>query len=557
MNVKPEGPVIYELDESKQEFKLDEEIEDPISAYEVWTNMKYLGIPFNYVGFAIFDTAYASLAYPVFQNFLNKPQNYINVMGQMSTFFLALKICFGIFSDSVVICGQRRKPYIVIGWVGVFVVLLCNAIYVMVNEDMLYCYQGSLRLNETSNGECPPETTFQTISVGASFNPNMLAIFAIVGSFFFTLADVATDSYCVQLAKREPEDKRGQIQSYNMSLRFLFSLVFTLTSNLYFNSPMWGGDSSIQWAMSTYFWVLCFITGCGLPFWLMLHEDRIRDNERQSARDYFQKLWLLTKNHGYGSLLLFQFCTVVFSVGAVGASGLAKNWVGVTPILNTLTTTAQYVGVFLTIFAMGTWGRSKDWRMLNMIGLGVPPLLGLLTLVIVYDVNRSPAFWFFTQVDSQIISMVNWLAAIWAVNEMAPKGLEGTAYAFASTLHNAAIPLATTLRNNIGQAVAPLIVAGQFYEQDSESQYASNIYVTTGINMMALMFIVLFPRQKADARKRFAQWGSSAFMGIVVTSFALFGMCYPAIVNMITIFCTCMPIAGGPGCIPETCDAIY
>jgi len=534
----------------------DKDDQGTISARTVWTSPHYIGVPLNYVGFAIFDTAYSSLSYPLFQNFLNMPQNYINVMAQMPTFFLGLKIFMGMISDSVVIRKKRRKPYIVAGWLGVFLVLMVNSIYVYSHENTLYCYSGEVRLNVTAGGECPPTTDFQTVSVGPEFNANLLAVFAVVGSFFFTVADVATDSYCVELAKHESEENRGQIQSYNMSLRFVFSLFFTLFSNLFFNSPMWGGNSMIQVPMSVYFWIMTGMVGLALPFWFILKEDEVQPGDVLKPKAYLKGLWELTKNHGFGSLLMFQFLVTSLNVSPVGGSGLARHWVGVTPFLSTMSTAVSYVLIFGTIFCMGTWGRQCDWRTLNMVGVGLPPMMGLLTLLIVFDVTRSPGFWFFTTIDEVILSMINWLAAIWAVNEMAPQGLEGTAYAFSSTLHNAAIPLSVTLKNNIGQWTAPDIVAGAFDSPDAQSQYATNVYVCLAINLVALCFLPLFPRQKEEARRRFAEWSSSKWMGMIIIACAGFGMFYPAAVNLLTIWCTCMPVAGGPGCVPGTCTAI-
>ena len=90
--------------------------------------------------------------------------------------------------------------------------------------------------------------------------------------------------------------------------------------------------------------------------------------------------------------------------------------------------------------------------------------------------------------------MIGWLTAIWATNEMAPPGLEGTALAIATTSSNAANGIATNLKNLIGAQFKNLRTKAAYtdplLQDQTERDWAINLVITMGINLCALLFLV-------------------------------------------------------------------
>lgn len=154
--------------------------------------------------------------------------------------------------------------------------------------------------------------------------------------------------------------------------------------------------------------------------------------------------------------------------------------------------------------------------------------------------------------------MIGWLAAIWAVNEMHPAGCEGTALAMATTASNAAQTLSTYLKNVIGGLFC-LNSYDYFLSEDPEVQNRTqrqmtyDLVICSIINLSALLFLWLLPKNKEQARLRFNTWGTSLAFGVVGLIIIAFAVLYGAITDLATLFCPCEPAWGGSGCLPGTC----
>lgn len=181
--------------------------------------------------------------------------------------------------------------------------------------------------------------------------------------------------------------------------------------------------------------------------------------------------------------------------------------------------------------------------------------MGLLSLLIVYDVTRSPALWVFTNVDQAALFYVGFLVSIWSTTEMAPPGLEGTAISISTTASNAAGPLATKISNLIGAQFENLNSEDNFLDEsiqsEVQSQYVFNLFIIIAINLSGLMFLWLLPNQRKEAKRRYENWGSSFAFGIASLAIILFAMSYGSSTNIQTVICPCLESNDGDGCIEE------
>ena len=100
----------------------------------------------------------------------------------------SLKVVCGIISDSIPIAGYRRKPWLIIGWIG-FVIF--NLLLVKIGDP--------------------------------SITQTIVLVFLL--TCFLVLADVCTDTLCVERAAFEPEAVRGNLQNVGFIYRSLGKII--------------------------------------------------------------------------------------------------------------------------------------------------------------------------------------------------------------------------------------------------------------------------------------------------------------------------------------------
>jgi hypothetical protein len=545
----------------------DEVIEDPITAWDLYTKPRLFGMPATYLTVGVIYGGQGAIIYPVFQVLLETSQNYYNAVGSTVALFWSFKIFYGFLSDSVTYKGLRRKPYIVFGWFFSAITTALQAIYVTANEDTTYCFNDEGKQikvfpkSEGDNGssQCPPDTYYEANAFNREkFSGTLLVVFMFFTNFAYMFADVAADGLAVEYAKREIPSERGRIQSYNYVCRFSSTIIMTLLTGFGLNTPLYGGDFAVGISLSAYLWILTVAQGIFLPFYFIMEEKAVDPKLVTSVGYKMKGVWQLLMNKAFAALMVFQVMYNLFtSIGPVGGGGLAAFWVKANPIQNSVATVFIYIAITITIWVNGKYLTNYSWRCLQSFGLITSTVMGLLTLLIVFNVTRDPWFWVFTQVDSTVLSFIGWLTAIWATNEMAPPGLEGTALAIATTSSNASGALSTYFRNLIGgqfQLRGKARYTDPAVQDVTERDWAINLLVTMAINLCGLVFMWLLPNQREQARRRYQTWGSGVQFGFVGLGIICFAMFYGSITNIATLLCSCDEKWGGDGCIPGTCD---
>lgn len=101
----------------------------------------------------------------------------------------SFKVLYAMVIDSYRPFGLRRKPYMIIGWIGVLL------------STLVLCIFGT------------------AISVSGWLSLSMLSM------FFLMIADVPADGYCVELGKLEVPGERGQVLATGQRIRFTCSML--------------------------------------------------------------------------------------------------------------------------------------------------------------------------------------------------------------------------------------------------------------------------------------------------------------------------------------------
>lgn len=132
----------------------------------------------------------------------------------------SLKVVCGIISDSIPIAGYRRKPWLIIGWIG-FVIF--NLLLVKIGDP--------------------------------SITQTIVLVFLL--TCFLVLADVCTDTLCVERAAFEPEAVRGNLQNVGFIYRSLGKIIgAVMGAFLYDNGTRYSMD------IGQIFFIRCGSTYC-------------------------------------------------------------------------------------------------------------------------------------------------------------------------------------------------------------------------------------------------------------------------------------------------------
>ncbi len=557
--VRPDEDTDLEQDVERAE---QEEIEDPITAKDLYTTPRLMGMPLTYLTVGFVYGGQGALLFPIFKLLLRVDNNYYNAVGSIIYLFWGFKIFYGFVSDSVPILGMRRKPYIFMGWLLSAISTGIQATYVTASSDTTFCFgdpvEGRSKLLcqflTASNELCPANTFYQTTGFNKeTFNKNVMVWLMIFTNFSYMFADVAADGLAVQYAKREIPSERGRIQAYNYCCRFFGSVCMAIITGFGLNTPLFGGDFATGIPLSAFLWFLTALQCAGLPFYFIMEEKKADKSEAVTLRAQFGSVWQMLMNRSFATLMVFNVIYNVFTgTYPVGGGSLASVWVGVSPLTNSLSSIISNVAIGVVIYINGRYLSNYSFRFLQSFGLVSSTVVGLLSLLIVYNVTRSPFLWVFTNVDTAALYYVGFLVSIWATTEMAPLGLEGTAISISTTASNAAGPLATKISNLVGAQFANLNSEDDFSDESIQSevqaQYTYNLLSIMALNLAGLIFLWLLPNQRKEARRRYETWGSSVLFGLVSLAIIIFAMSYGSSTNIATVLCPCLESNDGDGC---------
>jgi hypothetical protein len=173
------------------------------------------------------------------------------------------------------------------------------------------------------------------------------------------------------------------------------------------------------------------------------------------------------------------------------------------------------------------------------------------TFMTIFNVIRNQYFALGETIVVMVPAAARFMVTTFIVVEMAPKGQEGVTYGLLTTLHNLGGPVARGISNQL-MTVFTGIANAENYTTDTPAfrrTVAYSYMVSYACAILSCLLLPLMPVQKAQARARLREWGSSAKYAKWTVGLTAVAMIYALTMNSLAMSSySCMRIVGGSGC---------
>ncbi|OQS00074.1 transmembrane protein, partial [Thraustotheca clavata] len=163
-----------------------------------------IGLIMNYVCTGWVEAILPATIYPFMTNYLNMDGYQTQAAYVLISLPYILKTVFATMSDCMPIMGRRRKPYMVIGWILTFSLLV---IAIFDTQGTPYWAYGD------SNNIDSSEATRTIINPQSPNEGFRYVLYMMFASFGFVMAETAGDAVMIEFAQREPLSIRGTTQT--------------------------------------------------------------------------------------------------------------------------------------------------------------------------------------------------------------------------------------------------------------------------------------------------------------------------------------------------------
>lgn len=474
---------------------------------------------------------------------------YLNMEGTATTSARALisipwsfKVFIGILSDCVPIWGYRRRPYMVLGWSVTVLSLLAMASSPLGDP---YFPDPELRTVKPSDYTNEQIMSLNKAAPSDGAKYIVLMMFATLGYLF---ADVAADAVVVEYAQREPEATRGRTQTAIYTVRTLFNIIAQLITGFGLSSPDYGGsfDFGISFPVT-----MCLLAVCCLPVipmtWLFVKEERVETPP--VFRQYIGDLWSAIQSRAIYQVIAYNFCAAVFgSFSYVAADPMTSYWVHATSFNLSLSGIIGSGVLVVTLTLTGKYGLHWNWRTMQVVTtFCIIAIDATCTMLVTWDVVRKQWFWLGLPIVEQIPSGVGFIISTYVVVELAGKGNEGAIYGLLTTVSNLGGPVALTLTKLVDSAFKVGNADIMNDTDDVRWDVTITILISYVVTALALAFLPLLPRQKAEAQALKRSGGKSRFLGAATVVYLVVALVWSILTNLLSIFesTRCLAIAGG------------
>ncbi|CAI5715213.1 unnamed protein product [Peronospora destructor] len=473
---------------------------------------------------------------------------YLNMEGQATTSARALlgipwsvKVFIGIISDCFPICGFRRRPYMIIGW------MLCSLCLVAIAALPLEkSYFPEAMWRELKPDEYTAEE-IAAINYHAPATGGKYVVLMMLATLGYVVADVAADGVVVEYAQREPIAIRGRTQTVIYTVRTIFSIFGGILVGFGLSSPPYGGD----FAFGISFPVCSLILAvCCIPVipstWYFVFENRVRTPQ---LHHYINRLWKALQSRALYQVIAYSFFSGVFGgIGYVASDPVTMYWARATSFSISV---SQIIGSCVTAFTlafMGRHGLDWDWhRVIVITTIAVVVLDSVCTMLTTWAVVRNQWFWLGLPIVETIPSSMNFIVSSFVVVELADKGNEAAIYGLLTTVGNLSNPFSATLTKTIDE---PFAVSNRDILNDSHAtrrDVTIIVLISYTSKLLSLLFLVLLPRQKVETQALKRSDHSSKLLGGITIAYCMFALIWSLLINLLGIFNStrCLKIVGG------------
>jgi hypothetical protein len=507
-----------------------------------------VGLLANYTAIGALYGGLNSAVVPFLSSYLQLEQYQVRAASTVLNTAWNFKAFGGLLTDSLRICGYRRKPYLIVGW------LLCLV-------SLLYLGVSGMPSSGDTN---------------AAWRYVLFMTLATAGAF---LANVAADGIVVEIAQREPLPTRGHTQVCIYTARMAGLIVMTLFVTGTLNSAEYGGSFSSSLTLNQVMLVLaaCAVVPLVGSIWF-LHEDpsaqtmpmfSFSDGVSCPAssrhrtdvvtldapldfRERCQRLWRLMQSRAMWQLLMFELvASFCLAMDSNAVSAIEANWVNVDIWPKTIAVAVWSVaftgGLLATqrYFLRGEWGHLFCVTTVWTVGVDV-----IVVACTAFNVVRSRSFWLYMQVLAAPAVALRFLVLLFPIVELAPRGIEGTTYGLVITFRNMAIPLGTTAYKAVDSYFS---ISDEALHRDSDftrMQVNYTYLIAWAFQLFSLAFVGLLPRQKLEVQQLRYYGGYSTSGGWLVVVVLFSVLIFVTTANILSLFAStsCLRIAGGSGC---------
>ncbi|KAH9149354.1 hypothetical protein AeRB84_007560, partial [Aphanomyces euteiches] len=512
----------------------------PVSVYS-WKNFGML------VHMAALGTIYSTISgviYSVLNNYLHMSATLVATTTALVAFPRALRIFTGMLSDTVPICGYRRRPYMLLGWSLVFVACLIMAV-IPIGDP----YYRDATIAKINPSKLTPEQ-LATIDMDAPQRGIKLMVLMMIANFGSVIAVSGYNGALIDLSQQEPEAFRGRAMGESMVAYQFFAIISAFFTGLGLNSPSYGG--TFTWTVG-FNGVMGFCAGMAaitLPFtWFCIQEDRVLTKPTISV---FKFVYELLQRRLIYRYITFRFFYNVFSLFSVtSSSAIQSTWAGVEPVNNGIAAMLAAAVNMLGTYLIQRFGLHWNWRMVIILAQILVVCIDIVpTMLTIWNVVRNQWFWLGVPLLDEIpTAAMDFVGALFLFEVDAP-GFEATLFGLSTSSQRVGIPFATVLTKTVNSF---LDVERTFIEKDDfhvRSQVTIAYAIAYSVNIFAIVFVVLLPRQKDQLHELQRQGQTSKIRGTLLLIVLLFALSWTLMTNILSLFSStkCLRIAGGTGC---------
>lgn len=394
--------------------------------------------------------------YPLNMNATEAQQTTISSLRSLPASF---KLLFGFISDNVLICGYRRKSYMIIGW----------AISAISMGMLLVDSKCGL----AEEGESQPSVEMFSLTI------------LLFGTGFW-FADVMADSIVAEKAKLEPEETRGQLQSTCYACRF-FGLMIAAP----FSSGIYStfGPRAVIILMGSFPFAM-------LPLIYNFWEPRNQVIKSTSAQ--CSEIWNTVCSRAVWQPMGFVYLYNLLQVSNSAWKEFLSSVLQFSPNqLNTLLIMSYvllYVGIMAYKYYFITW----SWRSVYIMTTLVGGFFSLLQICLIegYTFGLDP--FFFALGDdafADFVSGIQFLPTTIMMVHLCPSGSEGASYAMFTTVNNSAYTMSSAIST---QLLGVWDVSKETLVDGDLSGLTKLTIFTTFCQVSGILFVKLLPRTRED-----------------------------------------------------------
>lgn len=434
----------------------------------------------------------------------------------------AFKLVFGFISDTAPVCGYRRKPYMLMGWVmaslSMFFLMFWSNL--SIPSRNAGCFKNSL-----SDAELNPDATSDTDSHIPSDAPSiaLLSVALLAFGTGFWMADVMGDSIVAEKAKLEPPESRGSVQSSCYSYRF-FGLMMAAPLSTYLYSAH--GPSAV-------IYLLAVLPLSILPLVWLLHETQ--NVEVKSPHEQCGEIWNTVCSRAVWQPMGFVYLYNVLQVGNAAWREYLVTVLHFTSCQLNLILITAYILLYLGILAYKYFFIQWSWRKVYIVTTLLNGVFSVLQILLIMGITFGLGnFWFALGDDAfaEFIGGIQFLPTTIMMVHLCPTGSEGASYAMFTTVNNGAIALSSafsTMLLGIWDVSRNALEAGQL------TGMINLTYLTTAVQVFAIVFVGWLPNYKEDLAALTNDHMRSKIGGGIFLSVTLASILYAIVVGVLNI----------------------